>query len=218
MKRKIIAGICITVGIAFMAVPFYYHFHGQHETDRLIKQFEENMEDDEDGTDGKTKEEKKEVLQTEKKNVADSKEKNSVSYGEEVVGIIEIDSIGIKYPIVEGCSSSDIAYAIGHMPDTAGIGNKGNCVLCGHNGSRNGSFFTKLNKVKKGERVRITDITGKEHFYEVSETFIIQPYDNSVKEQTDDEMLTLLTCAEHGSKRYICKCEPIREGVCDDAT
>ena len=61
MKRKIIAGICITVGIAFMAVPFYYHFHGQHETDRLIKQFEENMEDDEDGTGSKTKEEKKEA-------------------------------------------------------------------------------------------------------------------------------------------------------------
>lgn len=215
MKRKIIAGICITVGIALMAVPFYYHFHGQHETDRLIKQFEDNMEDDDDGTDGKTKEEKKEVLQTKEKSVTDSKETEAFSAGEEVVGIIEIDAIGIRYPIVEGCKSKDIAYAIGHMPDTAGIGEKGNCVLCGHNGSRNGSFFTKLNQVKKGEQVRLLDTSGKEHLYKVSETFIIRPYDNSVKEQTENEILTLLTCAEHGSKRYICKCEPIKEGVGD---
>ncbi len=216
MKRKIIAGIIIAVGIALMAVPFYYHLHGQHETDRLIKQFEEKWEDNDDGADGKTREEKKEALQTKEKSVTDRKETDAFCAGEEVVGIIEIDAIGIRYPIVEGCKSKDIAYAIGHMPDTAGIGEKGNCVLCGHNGSRNGAFFTELNKVKKGEKVRITDTTGKEHLYEVSETFIIQPDDNSVKSQTEDEVLTLLTCAEHGSKRYICICEPIREGAGDE--
>ena len=64
--------------------------------------------------------------------------------------------------------------------------------------------------------VRLLDASGKEHLYEVAETFIIQPDDNSVKSQTEDEMLTLLTCAEHGSKRYICKCEPLREGAGDE--
>ena len=48
MKKKIIAGICIVLGIAIMVVPFYYHFHGQQETDKLMEQFEQSLEDDED--------------------------------------------------------------------------------------------------------------------------------------------------------------------------
>lgn len=31
-----------------MVVPFYYHFHGQQETDKLMEQFEESLEEHED--------------------------------------------------------------------------------------------------------------------------------------------------------------------------
>ena len=42
--RRIFVSICIVTGIALLAVPFYYHFHGQNETDKLIEQFEKTLE------------------------------------------------------------------------------------------------------------------------------------------------------------------------------
>ena len=42
--KRIFVSICIVTGIALLAVPFYYHFHGQNETDKLIEQFEKTLE------------------------------------------------------------------------------------------------------------------------------------------------------------------------------
>lgn len=209
MKKKIIAGICIVLGIAIMVVPFYYHFHGQQETDKLMEQFEQSLEDDED-------ESEEEVADVSEEGASISEEDAALLSEQEVIGIIEIETLDLKYPIVEGADSKSIAYAIGHMSETAGIGEKGNCVLCGHNGSRNGTFFTNLNQISIGDEVKIFDKKGDWHRYEVKETFIIGPRDNSVKNQSGEEILTLLTCANSGTQRFICVCTPIKAGETDD--
>lgn len=206
MRKKIkiiFVGICIVAGIAFMAVPFYYHFHGQNETNELIDQFEHTLEEHED--------EKEETKKEGKEQTALSQKDATLLSEEEVIGIIEIEAIDIRYPVLEGASNSQIKYAIGHMTETAGLGEKGNCVLCGHNGSRNGIFFTNLNKLSAGDKVKITDKNGEIHMYEVTDTYIIDPYDNTVKNQSDEEILTLLTCANKGTKRFVCRCIPVKE-------
>ena len=124
---------------------------------------------------------------------------------------LEIEAIDIRYPVLEGTGNAQIKYAIGHMPETAGFGEKGNCVLCGHNGSRNGIFFTNLNKLSARDKVKITDKNGEVHLYEVVDSYIIDPYDNTVKNQSDEEILTLLTCANKGTKRLVCRCIPVKE-------
>ena len=182
--KRIFVGICIVTGIALLAVPFYYHFHGQNETDKLIELFENTL-DNEDETE-ESKEEGKEQTSL-------SKEDAALLSGEDVIGIIEIEAIAIRYPVLEGAGNSQIRYAIGHMTETAGLGEKGNCVLCGHNGSRNGTFFTNLNQLSAGDKVKITDKKGEVHMYQVADTCIIGPYDNTVKNQSDEEILTLLT-------------------------
>jgi len=95
------------------------------------------------------------------------------------------------------------------MTETAAIGAKGNCVLCGHNGSRNGTFFTNLNQISIGDEVKILDKNGKWHMYRVEETFIVEPRDSSVKNQSGEEILTLFTCANKGTQRFVCKCLPV---------
>lgn len=52
-----------------------------------------------------------------------------------------------RLSIMERTSDGDIAYAIGHMSETFPIGTVGNCMLAGHNGSRNGVLFTNLNQL-----------------------------------------------------------------------
>ena len=204
MSKNIITVICIITGIAICAVPFYYHSHGLVETDKLIKQFEQTVEK-KDGVE--TKEEK----QAEKKESL-SKEDKAILFEEDVIGIISIKAIDIRYPIVEGA----IAYAIGHMSETADIGERGNCVLCGHNGSRNGIFFTNLSQLKTGDEIEILDKKGNKHVYRVAETSIVEPHDVTVTEQADKERLTLFTCANYGTQRFVCKCTPVKAGDSDD--
>lgn len=197
-KRKVIAGICIAVGVLFFAIPIVYEYTGHRETEKLTQEFEHILEDRDETETEETGEENSE---------ATISEEDAAIFAEgDVIAILEIESIGIRYPVVEGCSSSNLNKAIGHMSETETVGGMGNCVLAGHNGSRYGEFFTNLNQVKIGDEVTLLDISGDLHTYEVKENFIVGPYDNSIKTQGDTEELTLFTCAEKGTKRFVVKC------------
>lgn len=203
-RRKVFAGICIVVGVLFFAIPIVYHYTGMRETDRLTQEFEQKLEEKQE--DETEMEENGEEVQT-----AISEEDAAIFAEGDVIAILEIESIGIRYPVVEGCSSANLNKAIGHLSETGKIGEKGNCVLTGHNGSRYGEFFTKLNQVTTGDVVTLLDAEGTLHTYELTETFVVGPYDNSIKTQGDIEELTLFTCAERGTKRFVVKCVPVRE-------
>lgn len=198
--RKGFAAVCIITGIVILAVPIYWHFRGAWETEQLMQEFEQEIIADED-TEGNTETEKSE-------NALNKADAALLSQGE-VIGIVEIPSLGIRYPVMEGTSSSVLNAGIGHVTETAGIGEAGNCILCGHNGSRYGTFFTPLSQIAIGAEVSVMDKTGAVHLYEVTETFIVNPYDNSIKAQSGTEELTLFTCSEKGTKRFVVKCSPM---------
>ena len=86
-----------------------------------------------------------------------SKEDEAILKEGGVIGIIEILGLDIRYPVMEGTTSKVLNAGIGHIEETAGIGESGNCVLCGHNGSRYGTFFTPLNQISIGDEVMIND-------------------------------------------------------------
>ena len=46
--RKVVAGLLITAGIAIMAVPFFWRATGEKQTEQLISEFEQTLEDDYD--------------------------------------------------------------------------------------------------------------------------------------------------------------------------
>ena len=130
---------------------------------------------------------------------------------EGIQSIIEIASIGIRYPVIEGTSGEALNRGIGHMSDTAAIGDEGNCVLCGHNGSRHGTFFTPLNTVSIGDKVKLTDKNGEVHYYRIDATKVIEPTDTSIKADDGTKRLTLFTCANRGTMRFVCFCSPAVE-------
>ena len=193
--RKVVAGLLIIAGIAIMAVPFFWRTTGEKQTEQLISEFERTLEDDQD--------EKKDV---EEEQTSISKEDEAILEEGNVIGIIEIPSIDIRYPVMEGTGSAVLNAGIGHIPETAGIGESGNCVLCGHNGSRYGTFFTPLNQISIGDAVTIIDKKGQAHIYEVTETEVVNPYDNSIKTQGEGKELTLFTCSQKGTMRFVVKC------------
>lgn len=124
----------------------------------------------------------------------------------EILGYLTIERLEIEYAVVEGTDRNALAYHIGHMSGTADMGQTGNCVLAGHRGGRFGLFFLHLDRIVKGDTVKLTDTAGREYRYEVEKVFVTDAFDNSIKIQREEKELTLLTCTEKGRKRLIVKC------------
>lgn len=191
MKRRIKKDIVlILLGVAIVAIPFLLRMKEQERSNRYMKAFEEEQNEEE-------------------QNKKDHKKKDSLLLQEGVIGNIEIPSLDIKYPVFEGAGSVQLNEGIGHMTNTTELCGKGNCVLAGHNGSRRGVYFTYLCNIEAGAKVLLTNRKKEKHEYTVKEMKVVNPYDEWVTEQTEGESLTLFTCAEHGTKRFVVKCEPV---------
>ena len=201
MIRKVIAGILIVVGLAVMSVPFYYKITGSQKSDEMVERFEHMIEQE-----TVTEHEEKEDCGQEETEAAIREEDAATLSKEDVIGLIEIETLDLKYAVLEGTESHELSCGIGHITDTAGIGEKGNCVLAGHNGSRHGTFFTNLKTMEMGEIVKLTDKEGNSYSYVVESMEIVGPYENSVKAQGEEAELTLITCENKGTMRLIVKC------------
>lgn len=198
MKRNIIGIICILAGLIMLSVPFFFSYYGEMKNKELLKEVEETILE--------VTGNEKEVQENEGEACPDEKEKTAYQTGD-AIGIIEIAALDLKYPVIEGTGSSELSAGIGHIPDTAGIGETGNCVLAGHRGSRYGTYFKYLNRLCIGDEVKVTDKEGEVSLYEVAEITVVDPYDNSVKEQGEETKLTLLTCENSGTMRLIVSCD-----------
>lgn len=126
-----------------------------------------------------------------------------------VLGVIQIEAIDLIYAIVEGTDTEDIGVAIGHMTGTADLGAMGNCALAGHRGGYSGPYFKNLDKLKIGDTVLITNAERTQFTYKVTESFVVEPTEVWVAEDTgpDKAILTLVTCEDSGSTRLIVRCE-----------
>lgn len=187
------AVILILTGIAIAAVPFFLRMQGQQRAGQYISHLEEDEDEEESEETGNCKKEASPYL------------------AEDAVGIVEIPDLKIKYPVFEGTGAAQLNEGIGHMENTAPLCSPGNCVLAGHNGSRRGTFFTSLGSVKAGTEVKITTKAGVTHWYTVEEMRVVNPYEEWVTKESGTEVLTLFTCAEHGTRRFACRCVPVQD-------
>lgn len=153
---------------------------------------EENTENEEMAQNNDTEEEK-----------AQYKASNGTNY--EVIGILNIPSLGIEYPILSSTSTELLKISLtkyhGANPNEVG-----NMVVLGHN-YQNGQFFSNLHKIKKKDIIKITDLQGTTLNYEVYDFKVIDPYDNSGTSQLTNGKteITLITCYNNGTERFMVK-------------
>lgn len=130
---------------------------------------------------------------------------------QEIIGIISIKKLDITFPVVEGAERENIRAAIGHIKGTADFGEAGNCVLAGHRGGVYGVFFKYINKLETGDKVKLTDINGKNYNYTVYDQFVVEPTDMQIIQPIGEEKtLTLLSCEAGGTKRLIIRCRLVK--------
>lgn len=121
--------------------------------------------------------------------------------GHTPIAIMEIPSIKLKQPIVDGVTDDVIKYFLGRFPESSMPGEVGNFAVAGHRVSDFTDAFINLYKVKPGDKVIVRTMKGK-YTYEVDESFIVEPEQVEVLENADYEKMTLITCTI-GSKRRV---------------
>lgn len=123
-----------------------------------------------------------------------------------VIGIIEINSINISYPIISESTDENLKISpckfCGPSPNEVG-----NLCIVAHN-YNNYKFFSKIYTLNIGDIVTIYDLTGKKIDYSVYDKYEVN-YDNldCLSQDTNgNKEITLITCNNvNDTKRIIVK-------------
>lgn len=105
------------------------------------------------------------------------------------LGVLDIPSLRLQVPVLEGTDDLTLDRAVGHIRGTASLGESGNIGIAGH---RDGVFRT-LKDIHAGDAIDLHSQTGISH-YRVDEIQIVPPNDVSVLEARATPSLTLVTC------------------------
>jgi len=112
--------------------------------------------------------------------------------------------------VLAGAAGNSLAFAPGHMTQTALPGSKGLSVISAHRDTH----FTFLRHLNQSDEIIVTDMHGKKVIYQIDETGIVDSRHFNVNDVTqslvdNDSLLMLSTCypfdeiVPGGSLRYI---------------
>ena len=105
------------------------------------------------------------------------------------LGKIEIARLGVSAMIMEGIDERTLRHAVGHVPGTPLPGRQGNVAIAGHRDT----FFRALRNVRHGDEITLMTLDGS-YRYLVDSTQVVGPEDMQVLNDSDDSILTLVTC------------------------
>jgi sortase A len=104
---------------------------------------------------------------------------------------LEIARLHVSGFVEDGLDSETLSRAIGHSPQSAKLGERGNVVLAAHRDT----FFAGLKDVRTGDAIEVEAADGKVYRYKVTRILIIDPTEDWVlKSDPSRNMLTLITC------------------------
>lgn len=107
---------------------------------------------------------------------------------------IEIPSIQLLAEIAEGTTQDILNQYVGHFAITSKT--EGNIGLAAHNRGYEVNYFEKLKFLKEGDEI-IYRYNTFEKSYIVTDNKIIKDTDWEELEETEDNLITLITCVEN---------------------
>jgi len=120
-----------------------------------------------------------------------------------VIGKIEIPKTGLEYPILKDTTKTSIelaiAYLYGAYPNEVG-----NMVLVSHN-FRDGRLFSNNKKLSNGDKIYITDNSGRRVEYAVYNSYVTEREDfEYAKRDTEGKReISLSTCTDNAKQVLI---------------
>lgn len=137
-------------------------------------------------------------------NSSNSSGKTIQFQGYNVVGKMEIPAIDLEYHILEKATPSSIEAALAVQYTANGLNEVGNTLIVGHN-YRNGSFFGSNDKLQLGDKVYITDTTGRRIKYNIYNIYETSPEDGDfiMRDTNGKREVSLSTCTDNSKARLI---------------
>lgn len=120
-----------------------------------------------------------------------------------VTPTIEIPSLDIKVPVIDGTSSESLRLGAGKFENSANMGQKGNFCVAGHSSTIYNCIFNDLEKIKPLDVIKCTSSKGVLYKYYVINTFKTEPENYGVTLSTDEKEMTIVTCTDNGTRRFI---------------
>lgn len=123
--------------------------------------------------------------------------------GFNMVGKIEIPKIKLNCPVLETATDSSIEVAVAVLSGP-GINQVGNTVIIGHN-YRNGTFFSNNKKLEIGDKIYLTDLSGKKVTYKIYKKYntSTEDADYMVRDTNGKREISLSTCTDDSKQRLI---------------
>lgn len=124
--------------------------------------------------------------------------------GFDVIGTIQIQKIKLKYPILEKVTKKSLETSVALLYTSNGLNEPGNSVIIGHN-YRNGTMFSNVKKLEKGDSIYITDTQGRKVKYKVYNIFRADGnYSDYITRNTNGKReISLSTCTDDSKARTI---------------
>ena len=141
-------------------------------------------------------------------NIVDEDEGDNEMIFSDTIGVLEIPSINLKNPILDGIGTDVLRKAVGRFTQSSAIGSTGTTTLIGHNKYILNQPFKRLDEVEIGEEVKIY-VEDNEYNYIVREIYTVLPSDTGVLAPRggDYPALILITCTDNAEERYVVECE-----------
>lgn len=128
-------------------------------------------------------------------------EQDIIHYDDEIGTLTIPDILLDNAPIRESVELSTLSETIGHFPSTSIY--EGNVGLASHNSGSQGDFFKNLKKIKIGSEIFYQTNYGTKR-YVVTTKEIISEEDWSYLQETEDNIITLITCVAGQKDKRLC--------------
>lgn len=123
-------------------------------------------------------------------------------FSDDAIGKLKIPILGIDAEIAEGTNLEILSKYIGHFKNSELW--DGNVALASHNRGENiAHYFENINKLKKGDLIVYITRWG-ERKYIVDSITTINEIDWSVIEDSDTNIITLITCIRNNKDKRLC--------------
>ncbi|MGG0822188.1 class D sortase [Paenibacillus turicensis] len=192
MKKKL-SYLLIIAGFCIMLFPTVNEWLADQEQNHLLEIAEAGSTVSENSTIGQDYAQVSQLLD-EGVSSTDENKAQPIKLEEGVLGIISIDSIDLKLPILEGATKKNMRHAAAHMSETTPLGQIGNAAIAAHRAHKEGRLFNRLGEVKIGDEIIVQNDQQK-YIYKVYNIVIVEPTDLSVLDKNgQDSIVTLITC------------------------
>ena len=126
-------------------------------------------------------------------------ESQLVVEGSDIMGYVEVPSIGCTLPIYHGTDEAVLQIGAGHIEGSSLPvgGTSAHSVLSGHRGLPSAKLFTDLDKLVEGDGF-VLRILGETLHYEVDQILVVEPHEvEPLKIVEGEDYCTLVTCTPY---------------------